>query len=104
MATISIASAKGGCAKTTLAILLGAELALSHGYKVALLDSDLNQHASLFGKKASIPDLTIIGNIDDDNILKTLRECDEEYHVIIVDLAGGSSTLALMALQRSHLV
>jgi chromosome partitioning protein len=103
-AIISIASAKGGCAKTTLAILLSAELALSHGYKVALLDSDLNQHASLFGKKATIPDLTIIGGIDEDNILKTLRDADEQYHVIIVDLAGGSSTLALMALQRSHLV
>ncbi|MFL5282922.1 MAG: ParA family protein [Rhodopila sp.] len=42
MATISIASAKGGCGKTTLAILIGAELALAKGWKVALLDSDLN--------------------------------------------------------------
>jgi chromosome partitioning protein len=103
-AVISIASAKGGCAKTTLAILLSAELALTHGYRVALLDSDLNQHASLFGKKAAIPDLTIIGGVDEDNILTTLRESDEAYHAIVVDLAGGSSTLALMALQRSHLV
>jgi chromosome partitioning protein len=103
-AIISIASAKGGCAKTTLAILLSAELALSHGYKVTLLDSDLNQHASLFGKKAAIPGLTITGGIDEDNILQTLREAESEHHVVVVDLAGGSSTLALMALQRSHLV
>ena len=51
MATISIASAKGGCGKTTLAIFLGTELALD-GYKVALLDCDVNQHATAFGGKA----------------------------------------------------
>ena len=54
MATLSIASAKGGCGKTTMAILLSAELALNHDYRVALLDSDVNQHASAFGKKADI--------------------------------------------------
>ena len=104
MAIVSIASAKGGCAKTTLALLLGAELALAHGYRVALLDSDLNQHASLFGKKAAIPGLTILGDIDEDNILGTLRDAEVANDAVVVDLAGGSSTLSLMALQRSHLV
>src|SRR6202034_2324700 len=104
MATISIASAKGGCATTTLALLLSAELALSHGYRVALLDSDLNQHASLFGNKAKISGLTIIGSIDEDNVLKTLRDAEKTNDAVVVDLAGGSSTLALMALQRSHLI
>jgi chromosome partitioning protein len=104
MAIISIASAKGGCAKTTLALLLAAELALVHAYRIALLDSDLNQHASLFGKKADIPGLTILGNIDEANILATLRNAEATNDAIVVDLAGGSSTLSLMALQRSHLV
>src|SRR4051794_2226698 len=54
MATISLASAKGGVGKTTLAILIAAELALAKGWKVALLDSDLNQHASAFGKRTKI--------------------------------------------------
>jgi chromosome partitioning protein len=49
VATISIASAKGGCGKTTLSLLLGTELALE-GYKVALLDCDVNQHATAFDK------------------------------------------------------
>jgi chromosome partitioning protein len=63
MASISIASAKGGCGKTTVAILLGTELA-QDGYKVTLLDCDLNQHATAFGVKAEIviahvPDLIV---------------------------------------------
>jgi chromosome partitioning protein len=104
MATLSIASAKGGCGKTTTAILLGAELALNQGYNVALLDSDLNQHASAFGKKAQIERLTIIPDIDEANVLTALRKAEMENDLVLIDLPGGSSTLALKALQRSHFV
>jgi chromosome partitioning protein len=104
MATISLASAKGGVGKTTLAILIAAELALAKGWKVALLDSDLNQHASAFGKRTKIPGLTVIGDVDEENVLSTLRQAEGENDIVIIDLAGGSSTLALMALQRSHFV
>jgi chromosome partitioning protein len=103
MATVSIASAKGGCGKTTVGILIGAELALD-GYKVALLDCDLNQHASAFGKKANIPGLSIIGDVRDTNILAELNKAEAERDIVLVDLPGGSSTLALKALQRSHFV
>ena len=104
MATMSIASAKGGCGKTTTAILLGAELALHQGYKVALLDSDLNQHASAFGKKARISGFTIVPDIDEANVLSALRKAEAENDLVLIDLPGGSSTLALKALQRSHFV
>lgn len=103
MATISIASAKGGCGKTTLSILLGAEMALD-GYKVALLDCDLNQHASAFGLKASIPNLTIIGDVTESNVLASLKKAEATTDIILIDLPGGSSTLSLKALQRSHFV
>src|SRR3984885_12753503 len=104
MAVVSIASAKGGCGKTTTAILIGAELALKHWYKVALLDSDVNQHATAFGKKAKIPNLTIKASIDEQNVLSALKEAEAENDIVLVDLPGGSSTLALKAMQRSHFV
>jgi chromosome partitioning protein len=97
------ASAKGGCGKTTLAILLGAELALD-GYKVALLDCDLNQHASAFGAKADIPNLKIVPSVDESNVLAAIRAAEGEAEMVIADLPGGSSTLALKALQRSSFV
>lgn len=103
MAFLSIASNKGGVGKTTLAILIGAELALD-GYKVVLLDCDLNQHASAFGTKADIPGLKILPSIDEGNVLAAMRAADAEAELVIVDLPGGSSTLALKALQRSHFV
>ena len=104
MATLSIGSAEGGCGKTTTAILLSAELALNHGYKVTLLDSDVNQHASAFGKKAKIKGLTIVPNVDEVNVLAMLRKAESENDLVLIDLPGGSSTLALKAMQRSHFV
>lgn len=103
MATLSIASAKGGCGKTTVAILLGAELALD-GYKVALLDCDLNQHATAFGAKAKVPGLTVVTNVTEGNILAELKKAEVSQDIALIDLPGGSSTLALKALQRSHFV
>jgi chromosome partitioning protein len=103
MAVVSLASAKGGCGKTTLAILLAAEFALD-GYPVALLDCDLNQHASAFGLKAKMPNLRVLPDVGEADILKTLRQAEADNDLVLIDLPGGSSTLAIKALQRSHFV
>lgn len=103
MVTLSVASAKGGCGKTTVSLLIGAELALE-GYKVALLDCDLNQHASAFGTKAEIDGFRVLPSIDEANVLSSLRKAEAESDVVLIDLPGGSSTLALKALQRSSFV
>ena len=103
MATISIASDKGGVSKTTCALLFASELALD-GYRVTLVDADLNQQAVAFGRKAEIESLTVVGEVREDNILALLRMAEANSEVVIVDLPGGSSTLALKALHRSHFV
>jgi len=77
MATIASASAKGGCGKTTLAILLGTELALE-GYTVALLDCDVNQHATAFGKKAEVSGFAVVPSVDEGNVLSELRKAEAE--------------------------
>ena len=103
MATISVASSKGGCGKTTLAILVGTELALD-GYRVALLDCDLNQHSSAFGEKAAINGFAVVPSVDESNVLGAMRHAESENDVVLIDLPGGSSTLALKSLQRSNFV
>ena len=103
MAVVSIASAKGGCSKSTLAILLGLEYALD-GYKVAVLDCDLNQHTTAFGLKAKSPDFSVVPDIGETEILKALRQAEADHDIVLIDLPGGSSTLALKAMQRSHFV
>lgn len=103
MATISIASDKGGPGKTTLAILIGAELALD-GYKVCIIDTDMNQQAAAFGAKSEVPGLSVVGDVGEENILAALRKAEAEAEIVIIDLPGGSSALALKAFHRSHFV
>jgi chromosome partitioning protein len=103
MATISVASDKGGPGKTTTSILIASELALD-GYRVALLDTDINQQAASFGTKCAIPGLTVVGEVREDNILSALRKAEAENEIVMIDLPGGSSTLALKAMHRSHFV
>ena len=97
------ASAKGGCSKTTLTVGIGVELALN-GYTVIVLDADLNQHATKFGDKAKIPNFTVIGEINEGNILQQMRVAYEKTDVILIDLPGGSSMVAVKALTKSHFV
>ena len=103
MATISVASDKGGPGKTTTSCLLAAELALD-GYKVALLDCDINQQAAAFGDKADIEGLSVISDVNEHNILSILKKAEGQAEIVIIDLPGGSSALALKAFHRSHFV
>jgi chromosome partitioning protein len=103
MAVVAIASHKGGVSKTTLAILLGAEFALD-GYRVTVLDCDLNQHASAFGLKAKLPNFSVVPDIGEKEVLKALRTAEDDKDIVLIDLPGGSSTLGLKAISRSHFV
>ena len=103
MAVISIASDKGGVSKTSLALLIGAEAALD-GYRTCIIDSDINQQAAAFGAKALVPGLTVVGDVTEANILAALRTAEAESEIVIVDLPGGASALALKAFHRSHFV
>ena len=71
---------------------------------MALLDCDLNQHASHFGKIADVPNLTVVSSVDEKNVLSALRSAQGDHDLVVIDLPGGSSTLALKALQRSNFV
>jgi chromosome partitioning protein len=51
-----------------------------------------------------VPGLTVIGDIDEGNILASLRRAEAEAEIVIVDLPGGASALALKAFHRSHFV
>ena len=43
-------------------------------------------------------------SVDEGNVLAELRKAEADNDVVLIDLPGGSSTLALKALQRSNFV
>jgi chromosome partitioning protein len=103
-ATIAVASAKGGCGKTTTVILLATYLAQA-GYRVTVLDADVNQHAAAFGQISEIENFKVVGDITQDNVLPAIRAAEADHSdIVIIDLPGGTSVLSLKAMQRAHMV
>ena len=104
MPTIVIASPKGGAGKSTTAVLLGTELARA-GARVTLLDCDPNQSLSLWGSRGAIPPrITLLSDIGESSIVKTIKQHDKDGSIVIVDLEGVASRLVSRAISQADLV
>jgi len=103
MTTYSFAQDKGGPGKTTTALLFAADVALD-GYRTVVIDTDINQQAAAFINKASISSLSVIPDIREETVVQAIQKAEAENDIVIVDLPGGSSMLAIKALCLSHLV
>lgn len=104
MPTIVIASPKGGSGKSTTAIILGTELA-HEGVPVTMLDCDPNRSLTLWSEKADLPDrMSVLSNISEADIVRTIKSHDEDGHVVIVDLEGVASRLVSRAISQADLV
>lgn len=104
MPTIVIASPKGGSGKSTTAVLLGTELA-KKGVPIIFIDTDPNKSLTLWSNQAPLPDnITIFSDITESNIIKKIKENDEDGRVVIVDLEGVASRMTSRAISQADLV
>jgi chromosome partitioning protein len=103
MPTIAFISPKGGVGKTTAALLLASQLA--RGAKVSVIDADPNHPIAAWGKVAIVPDnLSIIADVDEDNILDRIEEAAAKTPFVIVDLEGTAAKIVLLAVSQADLV
>lgn len=104
MPVIVIASPKGGAGKSTTAVLLGTELAHA-GATVTFLDCDPNGSLSLWAERAPLPEhITVLSDVGEADIIKTIRSHDRDGSVVIVDLEGVASRLVSRAISQADLV
>lgn len=104
MPVIVIASPKGGAGKSTTAVLLGTELAHA-GANVTFLDCDPNESLTLWADRASLPErVNVLSNVGEADIIKTIRNHDQDGSVVIVDLEGVASRLVSRAISQADLV
>jgi chromosome partitioning protein len=104
MPVIVIASPKGGAGKSTTAVLLGTELAHA-GANVTMLDCDPNGSLSLWAERGPLPPrITVLSDVDEAGIIRTIREHDQDSSVVIVDLEGVASRLVSRAISQADLV
>ena len=104
MPVIVVASPKGGAGKSTTSVVLGTELAQA-GARVVFLDCDPNQSLSLWGGRPTMPERTTLENdVTESNVIKKIRNYDQDGCIVVVDLEGVASRLVSRAVSQADLV
>src|SRR3954453_2078969 len=104
MPVLAIASSKGGAGKSTCAVILGTELARA-GPEVTLLDCDPNRSLTLWASRGTLPPrITVLSNVTEAEIVRTIKAQDKDGRIVIVDLEGIASRLVSRAISQADLV
>lgn len=104
MPTIVVASPKGGAGKSTTAVLLGTELAHA-GAEVVMLDCDPNRSLSLWADRSPLPSrIRLLGDVAESDIVRTIKQHDQDGQIVLVDLEGVASRLVSRAISQADLV
>lgn len=104
MAVISIANAKGGAGKTTVAVLLAMEFA-QKGETVVIFDCDpLAFAAKWHSLRGKVDFVSVITGVSFANLGSSLRSPKGQADHIIIDLSGARDALIALAAGLSDLV
>lgn len=104
MPVIVTASPKGGAGKSTTSVILATELAVA-GASVVLLDCDPNRSVSMWASKGTLPPrITVISDVGEGEIIRTIRKYDQDGSIVVVDLEGVASRLVSRAISQADLV
>lgn len=103
MPTVVFVSPKGGVGKTTAALVLATQLARSTS--VTVIDADPNHPIKAWiDGGASMDNLTVISDVNEDNILDQIEEAELRSKVVVVDLEGTAAKIVLLAVSQADLV
>jgi chromosome partitioning protein len=101
---IAFASSKGGCGKSTSAVLIASELAI-RGTTVTLIDADPNQPVTRWAGKPGRPDrLTVISSASEETLIDAIDDAASRTAFVLVDLEGTASLMVAQAMSRADLV
>ena len=101
MPTIVFCSPKGGSGKTTSALLLAIQL--SDFYDVTLIDADPNRPIKEWAAGGNVPPrLSIVSDVDENNIVERIEDAATRTPMVIVDLEGTAAKIVLLALSQAE--
>lgn len=103
MPVIVMLSPKGGVGKTTTSVLVADRL--SDETKVSLIDADPNRPIQKWKEGGNTsPNLTVISEVDEDNVIDVIEAAASRSTFVIVDLEGTANKIVLLAVSQADLV
>lgn len=70
-----------------------------------MMDCDPNQSLSLWSQRSALPDrMRLVSDLTEASIIKSIKECDEDGALVVVDLEGVASRLVSRAISQADLV
>ncbi len=103
MPVIVMASPKGGCGKSTCAVLLVTEFA-RQGVPVTALDCDPNRSLTRWGERGLPANVEIVSDVQRAELVPRIRATDGDGRIVVVDLEGIASQIVSRAIAQADLV
>ena len=100
---ITLATSKGGCGKSTIAIMLAGAYAQEKA-RVLVIDVDPKQRVVKWAKSDFIPENLKVLSGNQDTIAQQIVDNRTNYDVIIVDVEGSGNLAAGLASSLSNIV
>jgi chromosome partitioning protein len=103
MAVIVTASSKGGAGKSTMTLVLAQALDAKGG-TVTIIDADPNRPLVEWRSGKSASNVEVIGDVDESNIIRVIRDRSAVRQFVLVDLEGIADRMMSRAITQTDLV
>ena len=103
MAVISLASPKGGCGKSTTAIVLAGTFA-TQGYRVRIIDADPARRVLRWAEAGLAGDAITVAPADAKTLVQAVRDGEAEAEIVLIDVEGSASMVQPIAIGHSNFV
>jgi chromosome partitioning protein len=103
MAVIALASSKGGCGKSTTAIVLAGQYA-EQGYRVTIIDADPRERIVRWAAAGEVPEGITVTKADYKTLPDAIRRNEDQSDVVLIDVEGSANLSVSIAVGHAHYV
>ena len=103
MPVIALASSKGGCGKSTTALILAGAYA-ADGYSVHIIDADRSGRLFRWAECGAKPDAITAARADEKNLRQEVEAARRRSDVVLIDVEGSANASVAFAIGFSDAV
>ncbi|RVT90321.1 ParA family protein [Sphingomonas crocodyli] len=103
MPVVALASSKGGCGKSTTALILASAFT-ADGYTVNIIDADRSGRLMKWGSHGGLPDTLSVESADEKTLRGAIEASARKADVTIIDVEGSANMGTALAIGYADVV